>query len=136
RDEEALGIVGMAHADVAVGIDHVLLGEDAVGDDEVLDEVVEIGHELISAITDEGVMGRSIYRSFPRKRESRTICAELGGLGALLRGDERSGEPEHDYPCPLIGQNSSSSVGFQSVRCWSCRYCTSVFRVVRFGSTP
>ena len=39
RDEEALRIVGMADADVAVGVDHVLLGEDAVGDDEVLDDV-------------------------------------------------------------------------------------------------
>ena len=44
RDEEVLGIVGMADADVAVGVDHVLLGEDAVGDDEVLDEGVEIAH--------------------------------------------------------------------------------------------
>ena len=42
RQEVALRVVRMAHADVAVGVDHVLLGEDAVGDHEVLDERVEI----------------------------------------------------------------------------------------------
>ena len=29
---------------MAIGVDHVLLGEDAVGDDEVIDEGVEIAH--------------------------------------------------------------------------------------------
>jgi hypothetical protein len=29
---------------VPVGVDHVLLGEDAVGDDEVFDDGVEVGH--------------------------------------------------------------------------------------------
>ncbi len=43
--KKLLRIVRMADADVAVGVDHVLLGEDAVGDDEVLDEGVEVGHD-------------------------------------------------------------------------------------------
>ncbi len=29
---------------MAVGVDHVLLGEDAVGDDEILDQGIEIAH--------------------------------------------------------------------------------------------
>jgi hypothetical protein len=29
---------------MAVGVDHVLLGEDAVGDDEVRDDGVEVAH--------------------------------------------------------------------------------------------
>ena len=40
-EEEVLRIVGMADADMAVGVDHVLLGEDAVGDHEILDDGVE-----------------------------------------------------------------------------------------------
>ena len=40
--EKVLGIAGMADADVAVGVHHILLGEDAVGDDEVLDDGVEL----------------------------------------------------------------------------------------------
>ena len=31
---------------MAVGVDDVLLGEDAVGDDEVFDQRVEIGHGI------------------------------------------------------------------------------------------
>jgi hypothetical protein len=45
RDEEVLGIVGIADADMALGIDHVLLGENAVGDDEVFDKRIEVGHK-------------------------------------------------------------------------------------------
>ena len=44
--KKRLRIVGMAHADMAVGVDHVLLGEDAVGDHEVFDDGIEIGSLL------------------------------------------------------------------------------------------
>src|SRR5438270_732182 len=44
RDEEVLRIIWMAYADMAIGVDHVLLGEDPVGDDEILDKSVETGH--------------------------------------------------------------------------------------------
>ena len=44
RQEEAFRIVGVPHADVAVGVDHVLIGEDAVGDDEIAQKIVELAH--------------------------------------------------------------------------------------------
>jgi hypothetical protein len=34
----------MTDADMAIGIDHLLPGEDAVGDHEILDKAVEIAH--------------------------------------------------------------------------------------------
>jgi hypothetical protein len=45
RHEETLRIVGMAHADMAVGIDHVFVGENAIGDDEVAQEIVKLAHD-------------------------------------------------------------------------------------------
>ena len=33
RHEKAFRIVGMAHADMTIGIDHVFMGQDAIGDD-------------------------------------------------------------------------------------------------------
>ena len=44
RKEEMLRIGGIANADMAVGIDHILFRQDAVGDDEILNDGVEIGH--------------------------------------------------------------------------------------------
>ena len=44
RQEEALRIVGVAHTDMAVGVDHVFMGEDAVGDNEIAQEIVELAH--------------------------------------------------------------------------------------------
>ena len=41
RQQVAVRIGGMAHADMAEGIDHALVGQDAVGNGEFLDE---IGH--------------------------------------------------------------------------------------------
>jgi hypothetical protein len=39
REEEALGRLGVAHAHVPVSVNHVLVGEDAVRDDQLGDEV-------------------------------------------------------------------------------------------------
>src|SRR5213075_1906419 len=39
REEEALGRLGIAHADVAIGIDHVFVGQYAICDDKFGDEV-------------------------------------------------------------------------------------------------
>ena len=45
-----LRIVGMTDADVAVGVDHLFFGEDAVGDHEVLDDGVDIAHVSMTRI--------------------------------------------------------------------------------------
>ena|SRR5689334_22426803 len=43
-DQEAVGIVGMANADMTVGVDDLLPGKDPVGDHEVLNQRLEISH--------------------------------------------------------------------------------------------
>src|SRR5262249_9149154 len=43
-EEKVLRIVGIANADMAVGVHHLLAREDAIGDDEVLNDGVEIAH--------------------------------------------------------------------------------------------
>ncbi len=48
REKEMLGIVGIADADMAVGVHHVLLRQDAVGDDEILDDGIEIAHGSVT----------------------------------------------------------------------------------------
>ena len=42
--KKSLGIVRMADADVAVGVHHLLVAQDAVGDDEIFENDVEIAH--------------------------------------------------------------------------------------------
>ena len=44
RQKEMLRVVRVADADMTVGIHHLLAREDAVGDDEILDDGVEIAH--------------------------------------------------------------------------------------------
>jgi ABC-type phosphonate transport system ATPase subunit len=44
RQKEMLRVVRIADADMTVGIDHLLAREDSVGDDEVLDDGIEIAH--------------------------------------------------------------------------------------------
>ena len=44
--EVALGMIGMAHTDVAVRIDYCFVGEDSVGDHELADVEVQIVHGL------------------------------------------------------------------------------------------
>ncbi len=34
----------MTHADMTVGVNHILVGENAVGDDKVAQEIVEMAH--------------------------------------------------------------------------------------------
>src|SRR5262249_7405213 len=41
-----LGMLGMAHTDVAVGIYHAFVGEDAVGDHELANVEVQVAHSL------------------------------------------------------------------------------------------
>ena len=41
REQVALGMQRMSHADVSISIDHALRREDAVGDDEVVDALLE-----------------------------------------------------------------------------------------------
>src|SRR5438876_914097 len=44
RQQVVLGIGGMAHADVAIGIDDAFVGQDAVGDDDLADVEVQVAH--------------------------------------------------------------------------------------------
>jgi len=45
-EQEPLRIVGMAHAHVAIGVHHILAGEDAVGDNEVAHQGRDVAHEV------------------------------------------------------------------------------------------
>ena len=47
RQEITSGVVGMTYAHVPEGIEHVLVGEDAVGARKLAPHVVEIGQESI-----------------------------------------------------------------------------------------
>ena len=49
-DQKAVRILRMPDADMAVGVDHVLLGEDAVGDHQILDQGVEVAHGHLAPI--------------------------------------------------------------------------------------
>src|SRR5262245_38874341 len=64
RDEEVARIDRVANADVAVGIDDTLLGEDAVGNDEVLKEVAKFAHgaslPAIAALTFSITIGEAL----------------------------------------------------------------------------
>ena len=50
RHKEMLRIIGMAHADMAIGVDHVFVGEDAIGNDEVAEDIVELAHGVLSLL--------------------------------------------------------------------------------------
>src|SRR5262245_42021205 len=62
RQEEALGIVWMTHADVTVGVDHVLPREDAVGDDELGDQL--FNHEF-QILRDESISSPAVSPTRP-----------------------------------------------------------------------
>ncbi len=49
-DQKMVRVVRMSDADMAVGVDHLLLGEDAVGDHEVLDDRIETAHDRTAVI--------------------------------------------------------------------------------------
>jgi hypothetical protein len=44
----------MAYADVAVGIDYIFVGENAVGDHEVAQQVFELAHGGFSTVSNAG----------------------------------------------------------------------------------
>ena len=44
RHEIPVGPVGMAYADVPEAVNHALVGEDAVGGHELVEQQVELGH--------------------------------------------------------------------------------------------
>ena len=50
-DQKMVRIFRMPDADMAVGVDHLLLREDAVGDDEVLDDRIETAHDRAALST-------------------------------------------------------------------------------------
>src|SRR5580700_95478 len=45
-NQEAVGVVRVTDADMTVGVDDLLPGEDAIGDHEILDQGVEIAHRV------------------------------------------------------------------------------------------
>ena len=53
--KETVRLFRMTHADVPVGVDDVLVGEDAVSDDEIVQQSVQISHYGFS-----GTMGQRI----------------------------------------------------------------------------
>ncbi len=46
RHEETLRIVGMPHADMAVGVDHILVGQNAIGDHKVAQQIIKLAHRV------------------------------------------------------------------------------------------
>jgi hypothetical protein len=56
RQEKALGIGRVAHADMAIGVDHALMRQNAVGDDEVVECLFELTHgeSLLAVVNGSG----------------------------------------------------------------------------------
>jgi hypothetical protein len=52
----------MAHADMAVGIDHVFVGENAIGDHKVAQEIFELGHQESIGLTTTATITREPSR--------------------------------------------------------------------------
>ena len=44
RDQKAVRVVGMTDADMAVGVDDIFARQNAIGDDEILDQSLEAAH--------------------------------------------------------------------------------------------
>ena len=42
RQQEAVGIAGMAHADVSVFVEHAMMRQDPVGDDQIVDRALQV----------------------------------------------------------------------------------------------
>ena len=55
RQQVAAGMVGMAEAHVTVGVDDVLVGEDAVGNHELARDPVEIAHGLSAGYVETSI---------------------------------------------------------------------------------
>src|SRR5262249_41151039 len=64
-DQKAIGIIRVANADMTVGVDDLLPGEDPVGDHEVLDQRDEISYSLLFSLS---------ALCLPRGAASRTIA--------------------------------------------------------------
>src|SRR6516164_8468206 len=86
RHEEALRVVGMAHADMAVGVDHVFIGENAVGDDKIAQQVFELAHGASIGSTVATTLGRStvILRRSARSDEPRRATATKSAIADLV----------------------------------------------------
>src|SRR5215475_8293311 len=57
-EQEPIWIAGMTHAHMAIGVDYILAGQDAVGDHKVAHQCRKFGHEGPWAMVDE-MMGGS-----------------------------------------------------------------------------
>src|SRR5262245_13745128 len=87
RQQVALRIVGMAHADVAEGIHHALARENAVSGHEFFDEVVELGHWrfLFGVLLRKRGHAKAAIACPNRAPVSRSILPPARGLRAALR---------------------------------------------------
>src|SRR5262249_61671273 len=67
RDKEVLRLVGMADADVAIGVDHILMRQDTVGNDEGGDDSVDVAHRSFASVCRiRSLHERSDMRGLPR----------------------------------------------------------------------
>src|SRR6185503_4632384 len=87
REEVALPVRGRAQADVPVGVDHAVLGEDAVGGDEV----VEVLHQ-------SALMPASLTTRFQRLSSRSTRAPRTSG-----------GPPAGDMPCLASASRTPAS---------------------------
>src|ERR1041385_1692212 len=71
RKEKTLGIIRVPHADVAVGVDDVLAGEDAVGDDELRDQ--PFNHEF-QILLEESISSLAVSPTSPPKASAAAPC--------------------------------------------------------------
>ena len=78
RHEEALRVVGMAHADMAVGVDYVFIGENAVGDDKIAHQVFELAHGESIGSTVATTLGRSTVTGGARGDGNQVGYCRLG----------------------------------------------------------
>src|SRR5262249_58012521 len=94
RQQIALRIIGVAHADMAEAVHHALAGEDAVGGDELFDQVVQLGHrrflELLSSyavvLASAGTTGSRFNQRIKLTEPSvPSSCASISTRRSLMR---------------------------------------------------
>src|SRR3974377_2200902 len=94
RHEESLRVVGMAHADMAIGVDDVFIGENAIGDDKIAQQVFELAHE--------DSIGLAVAMTLGRSTTARALWPHPSRLASLAPQDDgrRSGQAAAHYNHP------------------------------------
>src|SRR5262249_28542723 len=105
REQVALGIEGVAEADVTEGVDHVFLGQDAVGDDDVADGALQLElHSITAPPSTTSVCPVMKALSW----EARKMAAPTRSAGYWMRGSARA-------PMRCLRNSISSGVGLSSL---------------------